>query len=393
MNNRLIQDAFEAESLKAGLEKYFYYLRENYLIDYLKLYLVLPDSSFLHPYLLFGNPMNLGPLSLNEKQSLIVNSYLKNQETWIENVETSPYVASPLLKKQGIKMFFAIPFINQGVVNIEYLEKKEISFESLGLETRTVLTILLNRFYLVVIKEELKRSIDDIQKQISVSKKLSYLGQIASSFAHEIKNPLTTIKLLIANFQEKSKPGSDDWTDLNVIQEEIERINRLLSDFLNFAKPSLPKFEKILISEIISRILTIVNPRIKEKNIQIVSIFKDEPYLEADKDQLQQVFLNLLLNAIEALPDQNGQISFKGEKKVKKGQAYYQILVEDNGKGIRDEILPKIFEPFFSETGKGTGLGLFIVHRLVENHRGFIEAYNQLYGGATFSIYLPLEKG
>lgn len=387
---KLIEQAFQCDSLKSGLESFFHFLKQNYSIDYLKLYLVLPDSSFLHPFLLFGNPMNLGPLSLNEKQSLIVNAYLKNEELWIEDISKSPFVHSPLLKKQGVVMFLAIPFLNQGVVNIEFLVKKEVEIDQLKIETKTMLTILLNRFYLSVIKEELKRSIDDIQKQISLSRKLSYLGQLASSLAHEIKNPLTTINLLIANLVDKTNPESDEFNDLNVIQEEIERINRLLSDFLNFAKPSKPKFEKLKISDIVSKTLSIAQVRLKEKQVKTEVLFKDEPFVNADKDQIQQIILNLLLNAIEAVPDKKGKITFKGEKKLKKGQEYYEFTVEDNGKGIPHDILNKIFEPFFSETGKGTGLGLFIVHRLVENHSGFIDVYNLLHGGAGFAVYIPL---
>jgi signal transduction histidine kinase len=391
---RLIEYAFSTNNFKDGMNYFFEYLAGTHKVDLLKLYLLSGDQIFFIPQFIYGNKINLGSLSINEKESLVVSSYLKNQDNWISDTSDSRHKANPFLLKQKVQSLLILPFLNQAVITIEFLRKDPVmNLERLKLDAKAYVTILLNRFYYAdIIKDEINKAKENIEKHLTFSHKLSYVGQLASSLVHEIKNPLTTINLLINNLIEciSSESNLTYNKDLLVIQEEIERISRLLSDFLNFAKPQKPRFEKILLSELAAKIRTIVSPHLKTKGIILETNFKDETEIEADKDQVQQIFLNLVLNAMEVLKKENSKIIISGSKKVKKGQKYYNVLIEDNGPGISNEILNKIFEPFFSESGKGTGLGLSIVHRLVENHEGFIEAYNLLSGGACFSIYFPV---
>jgi signal transduction histidine kinase len=130
---------------------------------------------------------------------------------------------------------------------------------------------------------------------------------------------------------------------------------------------------------------------LKEKNVDIRFSLKDGGWIKGDRDQVQQILVNLILNALEAVPGNTGKIDFYGEKTLKHGTRYYHLRIEDNGVGLPKDKIAAIFEPFFSEKGKGTGLGLSIVHRLMENHGGLIEAYNLLYGGACFSLYFPIQ--
>lgn len=390
----LIHKALEAPSMREGLVFFYEYLKERYQVDQFKVYLLSGNKSFLVPRYLFGKTYSLGPISLTEEGSIVVHAYKKNEFLWVSHVPQSEYSRNVLLKKQGVNAFLVLPFLNQGVVNVEfYRTLPEVLDEKLLIELKAFLAILLNRFYLGEIQEEIKRSLNDIEKQITFSQKLSYLGQLASSLAHEIKNPLTTINLLIHNLLEGIAEGSMEHEDLTVIKEEIERIERLLSDFLNFAKPGQAKMEKLNMQTVFRKTFHIIKPHIKKKQIDIEAHFLDNSHIMADKDQVQQILLNLILNAIEVVPAQSGKITCYAEKTLKKGAEYYNFRVEDNGPGIRTEALSQIFEPFFSESGHGTGLGLSIVHRLMDNQRGFIEAYNLLHGGACFSLFFPLDLG
>jgi len=390
----LIFKAFDAPSMREGLVFFYEYLKGQYQVDQLKIYLLSGNKSFLSPRYLLGKTYSLGPISLTEEGSLVVHAYKKNESLWVPNVPESEYHQNVLLKKQGVKAFLLLPFLNQGVVNVEFYRvlPKELN-EELLLELKGFITILLNRFYLIEIQEEIKRSLNDIEKQITFSQKLSYLGQLASSLAHEIKNPLTTINLLIHNLLEGISEGSMEHEDMTVIKEEIERIERLLSDFLNLAKPGQAKMEKLNMQTVFRKTFHIIKPHIKRKQIDIEAHFLDNSQITADKDQVQQILLNLILNALEVVPEMSGKITCFAEKTIKKGAEYYNFRVEDNGPGIRTEALSQIFEPFFSESGHGTGLGLSIVHRLMDNQRGFIEAYNLLHGGACFSLFFPLDAG
>ncbi|HCL55850.1 MAG TPA: hypothetical protein DHW82_02435 [Spirochaetia bacterium] len=393
---KLLKKAFETESLKEGFDFFYPFLQKKYSVHFQKIYLLSAEESFLNPSFFYGGTFGLGPLPLNEQRSLIVSSYVKNQILWIPDIRDSAYQSNFLLKKQNISSILIIPFINQGIVSIEFLQadpKREEIIDELIFEIKAYASILLNRFYLSAVKDEVKRSITELNEQIKFSKKLAFSGQLASSIAHEIKNPLTTINMLIHNLLEKKENfKKNDYNDLAVIKEEIERINRLLSDFLNFAKPKKPSFSELKLSDIIRKTLNIMQPHLNQKKITASLNLKDEPFIQADPDQIQQIVLNLTLNSIEALHKPNGKIDFKGEKKIQKGETYYQLQISDNGDGIKDEILEKIFEPFFSEKGNGSGLGLSIVHRLVENHGGFIKVFNQLQGGACFSIYFPVKQ-
>lgn len=386
----LVLKAFQSQSLLEGFDFFYQYLKNTFQADYFKVYLLSEDQSFLTPLFLYGNTPNFGPLSIHESSSMIAGVYRKNEDLFVADIDASKYQNNPLIQKQKIKALLAVPFLNQGVISVEFLSPVLLDEQDLMLKIKTFASILLNRFYLETVKQQIRRSVDDIQNQIAFSNKLSYLGQLASALVHEIKNPLTTVNLLIHQLLEDIPQNLMAHNDLMVIKEETERISRLLSDFLNFAKPKKPAFEPVTLSEAVQKTLQLIQPRLKQKNLQTQLSFIDEVPVNADRDQIQQIILNLCLNALEVVEENRGKLVFKGRQQVKKGSKFYNLILEDNGPGIKKEILAMIFEPFFSETGRGTGLGLSIVHRLVENHGGFIEVYNLLHGGACFSIYFPL---
>lgn len=230
--------------------------------------------------------------------------------------------------------------------------------------------------------ERIKR----IENELIKANKLSALGELAGSIAHEIKNPLISIQGFAKRIQ-----NTEDADKINkyskFIEKEAERLSNVLSRLLNFSRMEEPKIEVLNINDIIEdTVLFMEHHLTRFKNI-VLEVYKTDnlPQVKVDKIHIQQTLVNLIMNAAQAMP--NG-----GLIRIKTGIEgdYVYISVTDNGVGIKKEILDKIFEPFFTtkEKGEGTGLGLSLCKRLVEANKGKIEVESKEGEGATFKILL-----
>jgi two-component system sensor histidine kinase AtoS len=220
---------------------------------------------------------------------------------------------------------------------------------------------------------------------------------MAAGLAHEIKNPLAGIKVSIEVLANELEVDQKDKDVFRLIINEINRIETLLKNLLSYAKPPKPNFVSLDLNEILETAITTVQLSWKRagekpgkvKNIQFVKELDDGlPSIVADAAQLQQVVLNLLLNAVDATLEK-GTITVKS---LTKGKDSVQIVVADTGKGIDDQGLEKIFQPFFTTKPKGTGLGLSICKRLIEQHHGRMQVVRNPGGGLMFTICLPREQ-
>ena len=234
----------------------------------------------------------------------------------------------------------------------------------------------------VIILRDL-RDIRSLEKQIQRSERLASLGRMAAGIAHEIRNPLGSIKGFAQYFRNKFASGSEDRNYATVMVNEVDRLNRVIQDLLNFAKPQEPKLAKVGLQSLIKHSLKLVRPDLQSKNIKVVdNLPEDSPIIiMADADMITQVFLNLFLNAIEAM-DMDGWL----EIGLTEREQQLEISVSDNGGGIPQENLSRIFDPFFTSKKEGTGLGLAIVYRIMENHNGTIEVESKPTLGTTFRL-------
>jgi len=381
----LYKSLTNSTSLEQGVDILHKYLLEEYNINILKLYILIKNS-FLSPILIKGSTLKLGHLSLTE-DSLIVRSYLNNREI-VVTPDDEDYSKNKLLKSNNINFFLSVPFPN-GVITAEATDKVKVSLSSLVETIKISGHILFNMFFKKSIFEyEIQEYLAKVKKEAEISSKLAVLGKISSSIVHEIKNPLTTINVLINQLIIENNNNQLSH-DLRVIKEEVERINRLLKEFLLFARPAKPNKENIVIDDFMNDIRLIVRQYLRERNISL-NVKNSIRTMKVDKDQLKQILLNLILNSIEAIQN-DGKINIYFEKRLYSDKEYNVVIVEDNGPGIEESKIPYIFEPFFSENSNGTGLGLSIVKTLVNNNEGIIEFYNLLHGGACFTIYFPLE--
>lgn len=229
------------------------------------------------------------------------------------------------------------------------------------------------------------REVKLLEKKIERSERLASLGRMAAGIAHEIRNPLSSIKGFAQYFRNKFKRESEDWNYASVISGEVDRLNRIIQDMLNFAKPQEPIFKSHSIVQLIEHTLNLIQPDIQEKKIRVIKKFNDDlPLLRLDGDLITQALLNILLNASEAM-ENGGKLTIKVESRNK----IVEININDTGNGIPPESLSHIFDPFFTLKKGGTGLGLAIVYRIVEIHDGEIEVFSEPGKGTTFKIKLP----
>ncbi|RFU63842.1 PAS domain-containing protein [Peribacillus glennii] len=215
------------------------------------------------------------------------------------------------------------------------------------------------------------------------TEKLSLVGELAAGIAHEIRNPLTTIKgfvrLLCQAADNRNLPYSD------IILGEIDRINQIVSEFMVFAKPHTIAFSKCNVSSIMSSVIHLLNAEAALKNIIITHQFSSENlYIFGEKHQLKQVFLNLLKNAIEAMPD-GGNIHVT----IKTQDNKISIYIQDDGVGMSEEQIRKLGEPFYTTKETGTGLGLMVSYKIIQSHKGTIQVRSEKGCGTSFTITFP----
>ncbi len=230
-----------------------------------------------------------------------------------------------------------------------------------------------------------------VEQQLFESEKLAAVGRLAASIAHEVNNPLEAIKNSLYLLQ-SSRDEASTARFLDVARKETERVSHIIRQMLGFARRS-GEVEWININQALEETLVLVEKKLRQSGIQVVRDFDPGlPAARARADQLRQVFLNLILNAQQAIDGQKGQIKIKTERYVQSLQPSISIQISDTGRGISEDDLPRIFEPFFSKRKKGTGLGLWVTQDIVRQHGGRIEVTSKENQGTTFNIILLVDS-
>jgi len=232
------------------------------------------------------------------------------------------------------------------------------------------------------------REIKELQEKVKRSERLASLGSLAAGMAHEIRNPLSSIKGFAQFFLKKNPPETIDHKYSEVMIKEVDRLNRVISNLLDFAKPKEPLIEKASIADLINHSIELIQDDAGSRDIQVMAeIEEDIPYLELDKDQITQVLLNIVLNGLDAI-QKGGKLNIRCFRDNKGDSIIVEI--EDTGYGISEEEQSRIFDPFYTTRKRGTGLGLAIAHRIVENHNGALSVKSKEGAGTTFRIELPI---
>ena len=237
-------------------------------------------------------------------------------------------------------------------------------------------------------------ALDSLQSRLSRAEKLATLGQMAAGIAHELRNPLvgigSTASLLLDEF-EKSDPRR---AEIDVILHETRRMDRIVNQIVEYARPRKLALARFVLSDLITEVLKLLSGPLQAKHLKIRTSFSaSADHLHADRDQIEQVLLNVIDNAIDASPMDGAAIDITAHESFHHEQPGIMIQVKDSGKGISQEVLSRVFEPFFT-SGKahGTGLGMAICKNIIERHRGDIHLTSLVGAGTIVSIWLPLTQ-
>ena len=239
--------------------------------------------------------------------------------------------------------------------------------------------------------EQRDRRSAERSEQMITADKLSTVGIMAASVAHEINNPLTTINVLVHNLCEETPPEMPQRMDLNIVLDEIAKIKNIVLRFLEFAGPQEPEFSEVDINQMARRYCQLMRHQTAARGIELSEhVGDDVPPIVADAAQIGQVILNVLLNAIEATPPQ-GKIELSTACSTRHRRAVC-VRIGNTGPELKPEFYEKIFEPFYSTKAQGTGLGLSIARMIVERHGGSITAAGVPGKGTEFVVTLPVQN-
>ncbi len=250
------------------------------------------------------------------------------------------------------------------------------------------LSVVVYRGMIAPLKVQLVKSQQLLERQ----EKLASLGMLAAGVAHEIRNPLTAIKAWLFMQQKRLKSGTPEHEDANLIAGEINRLERIVKDFLQFARPSEPQLAVVPVEQALCEVQKLMEPQLKKSKIKLALDGVAPAHIRIDPAQIKQVLINLIQNAADSI-GKDGSITLRArldQKRLSDVQTEVVILeVTDTGKGIPPDVEKRLFDPFFTTKTSGTGLGLPIAARIVEKHQGALQYQTQADCGTTFGIILP----
>ena len=256
---------------------------------------------------------------------------------------------------------------------------------------------------------QVSRELQSARREVLQAERLAAVGELAAGVAHEIRNPLTSVKLLLQYAIRKASGPTLDESQLRLILDEIGRMESTIQGLLDFARPPKLNIVKHDLRQTLQRALNLIDSRARQQGIEIITGKMSTPLIvDGDTEKLHQVLVNLLINAVEAMPD-GGRLSIdaedamigidipqsptadtSGHYREQPGNHVAVIRVRDTGEGIANNVLSRLFEPFATTKERGTGLGLAVSHRIIEEHHGTIRADNGPAGGAEFTLMIPM---
>lgn len=236
--------------------------------------------------------------------------------------------------------------------------------------------------------QRMRAELQQREREILRAEQMSAVAQIATGVAHEIRNPLTSIKMLIQAGRETQATGGLHDEDLEIIENEIRRMERSLKTFLEFARPPKLRRRTFDLRTAVQQIFALTQARASQQRVELKATLPGEPVMAAaDEDQIQQLLLNLTLNAMDAMP-QGGTLEVQLDPRCQNG---LELRVLDTGAGIPPEVVERLFQPFVTSKETGVGLGLVVSRRIAEDHGGILSGNNRRDGGACFTLRLPME--
>ena len=331
---------------------------------------------------------------LNVEESLLGIVVRRKKPLQIENVQVSSrYQSAEVARREVLVALLSVPLLygGQAIGTLSVYTGQPYIFSD---EEIRILSALAELSAIAIQKARLYERVVDVEEQLRQNEKLSALGLLAAEVAHEIRNPLTVLKMLYHSLDLKFPPGDPRAKDARIIDEKLGQLNGIVEQILNFARTTEPELAPVNLNELIEELGLLVRHKLKHQNIRLTQDLEpDLPAVMGAATQLEQAFLNLILNATEAMPA-GGELTIKSRRvrlpRGGAGPAHVAVEFRDTGQGMNEEQRRRAITSVLSTTKtKGTGLGLAIVARIVEAHRGRMKIRSRPGHGTTVTVFLP----
>jgi signal transduction histidine kinase len=328
--------------------------------------------------------------NLPVNHSLLGQVVLKRQPLQVLDVKhSSAYRYPEIAQEEGLCSLLSVPMIFQnkviGILNVYSSTLRHFSEEEVD-----VLSALASLSAIAIENARLYGHVIHAEEYLRQQERLAILGEVAAEIAHEIRNPLTVIKMLIQSIQDRIEGVTSSLLekDIEVIGEKIRHMEKIVAQVLSMGRPGEVSLKPTDIKACLQESLSFMRFRLAQQRVLLETHYETQiPIILVDQGLISQVFLNIILNAIQAMP-KGGTLTVS----LKKGLDKIFIQFQDTGVGIPEEYMEKLFQPFFTSKNEGTGLGLAIVHRIVASHSGGIYVQSEVGKGSNFTIELPLKS-
>lgn len=331
--------------------------------------------------------------SLRDENEVIVSCVKNKKIIWERNAFHNPNIDKKYVNMIGANEFVCIPLIAKdetiGVICVDNLYSKkpviEEHIQSLTTFASYAALAIENAVAYKKLSEKV-RQLEETQDRLIRSERLAVIGNMSAYVAHEIRNPLATIGGFARSILRASNQDDQIRQNAGIIVEEVSRLERILANIMDFSKPVESVKVASQINEILENTCSLMEPYFKNGHIKLTKLFSSIiPQIVIDPTRIKQVFLNLIKNAVESMPG-GGTLTLETEVE----DEHIRINITDTGEGMTSEIMQNIFVPFFTTKVDGTGVGLAVSHKIVDDHHGHIKVKSSLQEGTTFSIYLPI---
>jgi len=307
----------------------------------------------------------------------------------VDVVKEKGYIQTDIARKERLVSMLAVPLIFAGkavgVLAIYTQQRHRFSNDEVK-----ILTTLGDLSAVAIEKGRLLARVVDMEEKLRASERLSALGLLAAEIAHEIRNPLTVMQMLFHALVESLQLDSTSQRDAALIGEKMRQMNRILDQVLSFARSSEPIKEPVHARQLFDDVFLLTRHKLQQQDIDVRSSVPDDlPLFRGDREQIEQVLLNLILNATEAMP-KGGLLRLGAAVEEFEGDPWLVLSVRDNGEGMNSEQIDNLFAPFLTYKESGTGIGLAIVKKIMENHSGKVQVESKVGQGTRFKLLFPI---
>jgi len=328
--------------------------------------------------------------NLRLEDSLIGNVVTRHKPLAVVDVgREKGYIQTDIARKERLVSMLAVPLIFAekaiGVLAVYTQQRHRFSNDEIKL-----MTALADLSAVAIEKGRLLARVVDMEEKLRASERLSALGLLAAEIAHEIRNPLTVMQMLFHSLVESLQLDATSQRDAALIGEKMRQMNRILDQVLSFARSSEPIKESIHAQPLFDDVFLLTRHKLQQQGIDVrSSVPEDLPLFRADREQIEQVLLNLILNAADAMPE-GGVLRLSAGVEEAEGEKHLVLAVRDNGQGMTPEQVDNLFAPFLTYKESGTGIGLAIVKKIMENHQGKVQVESKIGQGTKFTLLFPI---